>query len=83
MVVTVEFNKEAFRYNICKEDIIHALKNSIFAAAIVGLPDKYAVIGLDRTGNHLEVIYNSVDNSTINVFHAMKARKSFITMLGL
>jgi hypothetical protein len=83
MVVTVEFNKEAFRFNISKEDIIHVLKHSIFTAAIEGLPDKYAVIGKDRAGNHLEVIYNTVDNNTINIFHAMKVRESIITKLGL
>jgi hypothetical protein len=83
MVVSVEFNKEAFRHNICKEDIIHVIENSKFAAAIEGLPDKYAVIGLDRAGNHLEVMYNSIDNSRINVFHAMKVRESLITKLGL
>ena len=61
----------------------YALKTKIYAAAIEGLPEKYAVIGFDRAGNPLEVMYNPIDDNTINVFHAMKARKSFIKMLGI
>ena len=79
--VIVEFNRAAFRHNISKEDIVHALKSRIYAAAIEGLPEKYAVIGFDRAGNPLEIMYNPVDDNTINVFHAMKARKSFLDML--
>jgi hypothetical protein len=83
MHVVVEFNEAAFRHNIGKEDIMHALKSKIYAAAIEGLPEKYAVLGFDRAGNPLEVMYNPIDDNTINVFHAMKARKSFMKMLGL
>jgi hypothetical protein len=83
MDVIVEFNEAAFRHNISKEDILHALKSKVYAAAIEGLPEKYAIIGFDRAGNPLEVMYNPVDDNTIAVFHAMKARKSFIKMIGL
>ena len=50
---------------------------------VKGLPEKHAVIGLDRAGNPLEVMYNTINDNTISVFHAMKARKSFIKMIGL
>ena len=83
MDVIVEFNKTAFRHDIVKEDILHALKARIYAATVEGLSEKYAVIGLDRAGNPLELMYNLIDDNTISVFHAMKLRKSFITMLGL
>ena len=49
--------------------------------AIEGFPEKYAVIGFDRAGNPLEIMYNPIDDNSINVFHAMKARKSFLDML--
>jgi hypothetical protein len=45
--------------------------------------NEYAVIGFDIAGNPLEIMYNLIDDDTIIVFHAMKARKSFIKMLGL
>ncbi len=83
MDVIVEFNEAAFRHGIGREDILHALKSRIYAATIEEFPEKYAVIGFDCAGNPLEIMYNPVDDSTINVFHAMKARKSFIKMLGL
>jgi hypothetical protein len=83
MDVIVEFNESAFRHNISKEDIIHALRSKIHAAAIEGLPEKYGVIGFDRAGNPLEVVYNPVDDNTISVFHAMRVRKRFIKMLGI
>ena len=60
-------------------DII--LKEKIFDASVNGLPEKYAVIGFDRAGNALEIIYNPIDDNTINIFHAMRVRKSFIKML--
>jgi hypothetical protein len=83
MDVIVEFNEAAFRHGVCREDILNALKTNIYAETIDGLPEKYAVIGFDRAGNPLEIMLNPVDDTTISVFHAMKARKSFITMLGL
>jgi len=72
-----------FRHGISREDILCALKTKIRAGSIGELPEKYAVIGFDRSGNPLELMYNPVDDNTISVFHAMKARKSFLKMLDL
>jgi hypothetical protein len=83
MDITVEFNKAAFRHDIGREDILHALETKVHDAVVEGLPEKHAVIGFDRAWNPLEILYNPVDNNTISVFHAMKARRSFIAMLGL
>jgi len=83
MDVIVEFNEAAFNHNIGKEDILCAYRNRIYDAAVEGIPEKYAVIGFDRAGNPLEIMYNPIDDNTINIFHAMKVRNSFIKMLGL
>ena len=83
MDVVVEFNEAAFRHNISKEDIMHALKTKIYAAAIEGLSEKFGVIGFDRAGNPLELLYNPVDDNIISVSHAMKLRESTIVMAGL
>jgi hypothetical protein len=40
------------------------------------------VIGFGAVGNLLEVMYNPIDEDSINVFHAMKCRKSFLVKLG-
>ncbi|GHV77692.1 hypothetical protein AGMMS49942_25130 [Spirochaetia bacterium] len=77
MEVVVEFTKSAFRHGIS------TLKTKVHASAINAFPEKYVVIGFDRAGNPLEVMYNPIDANTINVFHAMKVRKSFIVQLNL
>ena len=83
MDVIVEFNDAAFRHNISKEDILNALKTKIYAAVINEFPEKYLVIGFDRAGNSLELLYNPIDDDSIYVFHAMKARDSTIKLAGL
>jgi hypothetical protein len=83
MEVAIEFNKSAFRHGVSREDIVHAIKTRVHAAMMSRFPEKYAIIGFDTKGNPLEVMYNPIDDDTINIFHAMKARKSFIEQLGL
>ena len=68
MDVIVEFHEAAFRHNVSKEDIIHALNYRIHDALIGELPDKYGVIGFDRAWNTLEVIYNPVDDIPLAFF---------------
>jgi len=81
MDVIVEFNQAAFRHNISKEDILHALKTKIHDFTIGEFPEKNLVIGFDRAGNPLELLYNPLDNNSIYVFHAMKIRKNTIEMI--
>jgi len=81
--VIVEFNEAAFRHNISKEDILHALKTKVYDVAIGELPEKYAVIGFDCKWNSLEVFYNPIDDNSINVFHAMKLRKNTMKKIGI
>jgi hypothetical protein len=83
MEIVIEFTESAFRHGVSKDDIRHALTTKMHDAALNGLPEKYAAIGFDRNGNPLEIMYNPIDDDTINVFHAMKARKTFIVQLGL
>ena len=61
---------------------MNALKTKIYAAAINEFPEKYAIIGFDRAGNPLEIVYNPIDDNSIYVFHAMRARKSFLKLIG-
>jgi hypothetical protein len=35
------------------------------------------LVGLDRNGNPLEVLYNVLEGNAVNVFHAMKCRKTW------
>ena len=79
--VIVEFNEAAFRHNISREDIKHALKTKIHDFTIGEFPEKNLVIGFDRTGNPLELLYNPLDDNSIYVFHAMRVRKSTIELI--
>ena len=83
MDVILEFHEAAFQHNISKEDIIHALKYRTHDALIEELPDKWAVIGPNRAGNLIELIYCEVDKNSICIYHAMNARDSFIEKYGL
>ena len=80
--VIVEFNQSAFQHGISKEDILNALNTKVYAAMIEEFPEKYGVIGFDCAGNPLEIAYNPIDDNTIYVFHATKARDSFIELVN-
>ncbi|GHV96225.1 hypothetical protein AGMMS50293_25450 [Spirochaetia bacterium] len=83
MDVVIKFNKSAFKHGISEADIRHAYRNKIADRLVNELPEKYALVGFDENWNPVEIMYNPVDDCTINVFHAMKARDSFIKELGL
>ena len=42
---------------------------------------KYLLIGDDRNGNLLEILYNIIDEDTINIFHAMRCRSIFFPLV--
>jgi hypothetical protein len=81
--VIVEYNDAAFRHNIGKEDILYALKTKIYDVTIEEFPEKCVVIGFDRAGNPIELLYNPIDYNSIRVFHAMKLRNSTIEMIDI
>ena len=83
MNIKVEFNEAAFDHRIKKEDILNALDNKIRDISISAFPEKNLIVGFDRTGNPLEILYNPLDVETIYVFHAMKLRESTKKMAGL
>ena len=72
----------AFKHSIVEADIRKAIELRIFDQAIPGEEHKNLLIGLDRNGNPLEIIYNVLDGDVINVFHAMKCRKAYRIFLN-
>ena len=79
----IEFNESAFRHGISRENIIHALKYPEYEGPLDDDANKYIVIGFDKSGKLLEVLYNRIDDDTINVFHAMKFRNIFLHLLDI
>jgi hypothetical protein len=41
------------------------------------------LIGFDTKGNLIEVMYNIIDENSINIFHAMKCRKEYLKLLEM
>jgi len=83
MDVTLEFNQAAFIHNATKEDIRFAFETARYEGSIdeEESDNKYLVIGFDRKALPLEVMYNVIDENTINVFHAMRCRKNFLHLI--
>jgi hypothetical protein len=48
-----------------------------------GEEHKNLLIGFDRNGNPLEILYNILEGDTINVFHAMQCRKAYHVFLDI
>jgi len=68
----------ALKRDISEENIHWVLLNHL-ADGIIEEDDetKYLVVGFDKTGRLLEIMYNLIDEQKIKVFHAMKCRKQF------
>jgi len=83
MDVILEFNQAAFIHNVTEEDIRFAFETARYEGSIdeEESDNKYLVIGFDRKALPLEVMYNVIDENTINVFHAMRCRKNFLHLI--
>jgi hypothetical protein len=81
--INIEICNSAFNHGATESDIENAVTTKIYDAIIGGYPEKYALVGFDLAGRPLELMYNAVDDNSIQVFHAMKCRKSFLSLLGI
>ena len=83
MEIEICFSQSAFKHGKTKADIIKAFDTRQFDAEIdeAGYRDKYLLIGFDENANLIEVMYNVVSKNKVMVFHAMKCRKVFISLL--
>ena len=83
MDVNIEFNQAAFIHNITEDDIRFAFDTARYDGSIdeEESDNKYIVIGFDKKANPLEIMYNVIDEDTINVFHAMKCRKIYLHLI--
>ena len=77
MNIAVEFNPSAFRHGVTEAAIRHAIINVVYDDVWDDAADKHLLLGFDNNGNPVEVMYNVIDEQTINVFHAMKCRSVY------
>ena len=81
MNIAIEFNPSAFNHDITQEAIRHAIINVIYDDIWDDVMDKHLLLGFDNNGNLLEIMYNVIDEISINVFHAMKCRSIYYHLL--
>jgi hypothetical protein len=76
------FKETAFKHGVVEADILNAFEQRLFDHALSGEEHKNLLIGLDRNGNPLEIMYNVIKGDVINVFHAMKCRNAYQKLLN-
>ncbi|MDR2964453.1 MAG: hypothetical protein LBU88_01610 [Treponema sp.] len=81
MEITIEFSPSAFDHNITESSIREAIKNPVYNDILDEFVNKYLLLGFDNSGKLLEIIYNDIDERSINVFHAMRCRKCYYHLL--
>ena len=77
----IEYNEAAFNHSISKTDIQCVIENFLHDEVMDGDEEKNLAIGFDTHANLLEIMYNVIDERTINVFHAMKCRKIYLHLV--
>jgi len=76
--MNITINESALKHKeITEDDILRALALPLVDRLMPKYQNKYLLIGFDRNGNLLEVMYNIRTDGSYNVFHAMKCRKEF------
>jgi len=79
----LEIHESALKHGINTLDIHHACANSsdIFELDQESDEIKILIIGPDSAGNLLEVIGLEINDQSLLIIHAMKIRKSMVTLL--
>ena len=82
MLEIIEYNNAAFKHNVKKEDINWAFFHYLYDGPIDNMENKYIRIGFSRDGKLLEIMYNEIDEHTVNIFHAMDCRAIYYPLLN-
>ncbi|GHV55493.1 hypothetical protein AGMMS49579_18510 [Spirochaetia bacterium] len=71
----------AFKHGISEENIRWAVVHPRYEGPVEDGENRYIVLGFDRAGNLLEIMYNRLNEKKVKVFHAMKCRNIFFGLL--
>jgi hypothetical protein len=83
MEKNIVFNPAAFKHGISEASIRYVLNYPEYEGPLEEFENKYIVVGFDDSGRLLEILYNRIDDKSINVFHAMKCRNIFLYLLDV
>jgi hypothetical protein len=75
----IRFKRSAFEHNISEANIRHAFAYPLYDGPIEDTDEtnRYIRLGLDTSGNLLEMLYNEYDDY-VCIFHAMGCRSIFL-----
>jgi hypothetical protein len=79
----VEFHRSAFKHGFDESAILHAIDHAFI---VIDLdpdsdPPKVLAIGIDNSGNFIEVIWLELDDTRELVIHAMALRSLYYNLL--
>ena len=81
MYTWIKINQAAFKHGVTESDILRAFETFIYEDPIKDADNKYLLVGFNIHGNLIEIMYNRINEESINVFHAMPCRKAFREMI--
>jgi hypothetical protein len=77
----VVYKPSAFKHGVTAEQIACVLDKPRYEGPVEVYENKHIVLGFDRAGNLLEIMYNEMKDGGYNVFHAMPCRDIFFHLL--
>jgi hypothetical protein len=78
---SIEFNEAAFKHGITRDNIRWAVTHPRYEGPLENAGNQYLLLGFDANGNLLEILYNRIDDETVNIFHAMRCRSIYFPLL--
>ena len=78
----MDVHRSARKHGVADGDIFHAVDHALAIEDAGEDPDRWLIIGPDRSGNLLEVIVLTTVEETQLAIHAMPMRAKFRRLLG-
>jgi hypothetical protein len=78
----IEFRRSAFKHGISEADIRWAFLYYRYDGPVEDLENTYIRIGFDRSGNLLEIMYNEINEYSVNIFHAMRCQSIYYSLIN-
>ncbi len=77
----MEIHQAARRHDIADDDMLHAIEHSLAVEDVGEDPDRWLVLGPDRSGNLLEVVVLVSADGSEMIIHAMAMRPIYRRLL--
>ena len=74
------FRNTAFKYGLKEADIRHAFETCRYMGQYSDRENVYLLLGFDMDANPVEILYNEIEENSVNVFHAMPCQNRFLQL---